>query len=59
MKVVLQTPHTHAGIAYPAGTAIEVDPPTAAWLAQHAVIAPLSRPRAVRNPEPESPSTEE
>lgn len=50
MKVILQKPHTHAGVNYPAGTTIDVDAGTAQWLAENGVIAAKVTP--VTAPEP-------
>ncbi|MBS0599538.1 MAG: hypothetical protein JSR92_19950 [Proteobacteria bacterium] len=43
MKATLRQPHTHAGIAHPAGAVIEVDAPTHAWLIERGVISPRAR----------------
>lgn len=40
MKATLRQPHTHAGIAHPAGSVIDVDAPTHAWLIERGVISP-------------------
>jgi hypothetical protein len=44
--VRLLKPHTHAGKPRPAGAAIRVDEPTAAWLRAAGVVAAKTEPGA-------------
>lgn len=44
VRVVLVRPHTHAGVQYPPGAALEVAPDLAAWLAEHGAIDPQQTP---------------
>lgn len=41
MKVTLLKPITLAGTEHAVGDRVDVDAPTAAWLAEHKVIEPL------------------
>jgi hypothetical protein len=50
----LNVTHTHAGIAYPAGTVIDVDDYTSRWLIDHQ-IGTLAAPEAPSEATPTSP----
>lgn len=47
-QLVLKRPHTHAGMAYPAGERIDVEATTADWLIAQGVATPPPLPEAVR-----------
>ena len=55
-RVLLNRPHTHAGLACKPGDRIEVDAASAAWLLAQGVAEPDARPA---KPDPESKTLKE